>query len=507
MLLGIDFGTTRTIVAAADRGNYPLISFETDSGDTQQWYPSLVAGNADTLCFGLDALPCREQPGWDFLRSIKRLLAEAGPQSPIRVGPQSAPALDLLTAYLGRLNQDLRTRSNLELGGDEPFEVFIAVPATANSNQRFLTLEAFGRAGFRVLGMVSEPSAAGIEYAHRYGPKTDRGRKEFLVLYDLGGGTFDASVIAIKNRSHEVLTDEGVARLGGDDFDEALLELALSKVGREVELTGPARYRLLEQCREQKEQLHPNTRNILVDLGVADSGFGEVVVTTDEFYLRCQPLIERTVASVQAAVLRSVGIPDDSDKIAAIYLVGGSIDLPVVQRLLRQRYGRLVRKSPYPFGATAIGLAIAADAEAGYTLQERFTRHFGVWREDHNGSRIVFDPIFPKDTPLPQPSEPPLTHVRAYRPAHNIGHFRYLECSHVGDDGQPSGDLTPWEEIFFPFDPALRDHALDDALVHRNGLSHQQWIEERYTCDSSGIILVTIANRTVGYESQYHLRN
>ncbi len=506
MLLGIDFGTTRTIVAAADRGNYPLISFETPGGDLQQWYPSLVAANSERLLFALDALPVRQDAGWHFLRSVKRLLADVGPQTPIAVGPQTRPALELLTQYLATLKRDLFERSNLGLQGDEPLDACIAVPATANSNQRFLTLEAFRRAGFRVLGMISEPSAAGVEYAHRYGPKTDRGRKEFLVLYDLGGGTFDASVIAIKSRAHEVLTDEGIARLGGDDFDEILLELALSKVGAPCP-SGPTRYRLLEQCREQKEQIHPNTRNIHLDLNVDGLELGEAVVAADEFYVRCQPLIERTIASVQAAVFRTVGIPEDTDKVAAIYLVGGSIELPIVQRLLRQRYGRMVRKSPYPFGATAIGLAIAADSGAGYTLRERFTRHFGVWREDQAGSRIVFDPVFRKDTPLPKAGEAPLAHVRSYRPAHNVGHFRYLECSRLLPDGQPDGDITPWEEIYFPFDPELREQSLDDRLVHRNGACWRQVIEERYTCDSTGIIQVTIANQTGGYRRQYRLRN
>src|SRR5262249_60077034 len=94
-----------------------------------------------------------------------------------------------------------------------------APPANANSNQRFLTLEAFRRAGFQVRGLLNEPSAAGIEYAHhahRAGPSA---RRELVVVYDLGGGTFDASVISMAARRHEVVRRAGIAQLGGGDCD------------------------------------------------------------------------------------------------------------------------------------------------------------------------------------------------------------------------------------------------------------------------------------------------
>jgi molecular chaperone DnaK len=465
MRLGIDFGTTRTVVAVADRGNYPVISFQTNDGDSQQWYSSLIAARGSEVAFALDAQAQQCQPGWCFLRSLKRQLAEAGPGSPIQLGEQCISTLDLLTQYLTQLRQDLCERSNLEVTADEPLEVWIAVPANANSNQRFLTLEAFRRAGFRVLGLMNEPSAAGIEYAHRYTSKSRTSRKEYVVVYDLGGGTFDASIISMKDRAHEVLTNEGMARLGGDEFDERLLELALSRAGDLGELTETARYHLLEECREQKEGLHPNTRKIAIDLSRAIPEADEVIIPTSAFYECCTPLIEQTIAAMETAMVRSwkeSGV--NWDDVAAVYLVGGSSDLPIVGRMLRERYARRVRRSPYPYAATAIGLAIAADAEAGYVLQERFTRYFGVWREAEAGHRIVFDPIFSKDTPLPSATDLPLAYIRVYQPVHNVGHFRYLECSEVREDGQPSGDITPWDEIRFPLDPALRETSQLDGI-------------------------------------------
>src|SRR3989454_12776511 len=141
--------------------------------------------------------------------------------------------------------------------------------------------------------------------------------------------------------------------------------------------------------------------------------------------------------------------------VAALYVVGGASALPLVGRLRRERYGRKVITSPYPQGATAMGLAIAADQEAGYALRERFTRHFGVWREAEDGRAVAFDVVFAKARLLPAPSEAPLTCTRRYQPTHTVGHFRYLECSQLTDTGDPTGDLTPWDEVYCSFVPAL----------------------------------------------------
>jgi len=196
----------------------------------------------------------------------------------------------------------------------------------------------------------------------------------------------------------------------------------------------------------------------------------------------------------------------DWGTVAALYIVGGASALPLVGRLLRERYSRTVRTSPYPHAATAIGLAIAADQEAGYQLREQFTRHFGVWREAEDGREVTFDVVFAKDRVLPAPSEAPLTCLRRYQPTHTVGHFRYLECSQLTDTGEPTGDLTPWDEVYFPFVPALHatDHLQAIPITHLE--REAPWIEERYTCDAHGIITVEMQNQTCDYARQYYLR-
>src|SRR2546428_1261731 len=195
--------TTRTVVAAVDRGNYPVVSFQTADGDTQDWYPSLNAARGDARLFGLDAAHHQDDPAWELLRSFKRQLATRGPAAPLALSTGFVTALELLTAFLTQLRRDLVERSNLRVTPHEALEAVIAVPANANSNQRFLTLEAFRRAGFQVPGLLNEPSAAGIEYAHHARSAGPTARRDLVVVYDLGGGTFDASVISMAARRPE----------------------------------------------------------------------------------------------------------------------------------------------------------------------------------------------------------------------------------------------------------------------------------------------------------------
>ncbi|HKW92320.1 MAG TPA: Hsp70 family protein [Methylomirabilota bacterium] len=480
MRLGIDFGTTRVVAAAVDRGNYPILSFETLDGPAD-WFPSMAALRGPERRFGWSAWASQAEAGWTFVRSLKRTLEDAGLQSWLQVDGERPLLMELLVGMTGELKR--------ALGAEGPAEVMLGVPANANSNQRFLTVEAFRRAGFQVLGLLNEPSAAAIEFGHR---QKLVGR---LLVYDLGGGTFDASLVELDEKVHTVVATEGIATLGGDDFDHVLAEMVVG----ETALTGLSvgeTFRLLEECRRQKEALHPNTRKIVVDLDHCREGWGQVTVPAAAFYERCRPLVEETIRTVA----RLVG----DDPIEAFYVTGGGSELPLVGRMLREEFGRRVRRSVHTRSATAIGLAIQADASSGYSLRDVFARNFGVWREAEGGRVMIFDIIFPRGTRLPGPEEPPLLVERRYRPAHNIGHFRYLEASQVDGGGKPQGDIAVWDEIWFPFDPALAAQPdLTRASVGRSDAVADQEIEERYACAGAGTLSVTIRNVTARYQREY----
>lgn len=486
MKLGIDFGTTRIVVAAADRGNYPLVPFETADG-TFDWFPPLVAMRGSERRFGWEAWSLQADAGWTVIRSLKRCLEHAGPETLLN-GPEGpVPLADLMLGLVAALRNALAAR----FGETEPLEIMLGVPANANSNQRFLTVEAFRRAGFSVLGLLNEPSAASIEFGHRQ--KTS-GR---ILVYDLGGGTFDVSLVELDARTHTVVACEGISTLGGDDFDLILAEMAAGPHGLGSLELGEL-FRLDEECRRQKEALHPNSRRIVVDLDVAREGMGQTIIPVADYYARCRPLLEDTLTATRR-------LAGDGD-LEALYVTGGGSELPLVSRVLREEFGRKVKRSEYTRSATAIGLAIQADATSGYALREMFTRNFGVWREGDEGRRMVFDPIFPRATRLPAAGDPPLAVRRRYRPVHNVGDFRYLEASQVDENGQPSGDITVWDEILFPFDPALAETSqLESHHVGHSDRAAIQQIEEQYACDAAGVVTVTIRNLTSHYGREYKL--
>jgi molecular chaperone DnaK (HSP70) len=506
MRLGIDFGTTRTRVAAVMDGNYPLISFHSEDFDSRDWYPSLIATQHGRAVFGLDALRVQYDPDWELCRSFKRFLESHDPHAVVSIGTVQLPLIDWLTRFVSALREDLLHRSNLELRRGVPLPVVVGVPANANSNQRFLTLEAFRNAGFEVLGLVNEPAAAGIEYAHRYRQSELSKRREHVVVYDFGGGTFDVSLIRMSGEVHDVVVSEGISRLGGDDFDEILLGLTLAQeTVAETNSKRISRSRLLNLCREAKEGINPNSRKITVDLGQISQEGREVLLPVSLFYEKCNPLIQKTLQATEDVMQAVMG--DDLQSLACVYLVGGSCELPILVRTLRERFGKRVRRSPYPSAATAIGLAISADQERSYELHERFHRHFGVWRESEAGTKVVFDPIFHKGTLLPGKDQQPLAVTRNYRPAHNIGHFRFIECSHLGALQEPKGDIVAWDQICFPFDPALASEAdLTGRSVTRWSDGDRYEVEEVYHCDARGVIEVSISNQTVGMKKSYRLR-
>ncbi len=504
MKLGVDFGTTRIVIAQVDRGNYPIITFHATAGESYDWFPALVAMRDRQFLFGWEAWEAQQVPGVVVARSIKRFLQHTGPQTRVEIGGQIIPMLDLLSGLCAALKSALVQHSSLKVKASEAFEIMLGVPANANGNQRFLTVEAFRRAGFEVLGLLNEPTAASIEYGHGQRAKSDVDARSRVLVYDLGGGTFDASLVELDGQKHEVVASEGITSLGGDDFDDLLAELALEAAGissdEQQDIPQTEMFLLHEECRRKKETLHPNTRRMLIELDQVRETWPQATVPVNLFYERAQPLVAETIHAVEDLLKLH---PEPID---ALYVTGGASDLPLVARALKESFGRRVTRSSYARSATAIGLAIQADAETGYQLHEKFTRYFGVWRETDSGHNVVFDPLFLKGTPLPAGGHPPLTVSRIYHPAHNIGHFRYLECSHRTADGRPSGEITIWDQILFPFEAALQPREdLAGAAVQRLESGSEDEVEERYSCDASGAVTVTISNRSAGYERNYNL--
>ena len=487
MRLGIDFGTTRTVVAAVRDGRQPVATFD-EGGEFRDHVPGIAALRDGELLVGWEAARALDQGTTDHtIRSIKRVATTLPPDAEVPDLP-GITALDLVTAFLSELRRALVERSNLECTHDE-LEAMVAVPANSASRQRWLTLEAFRRSGFVPVGLVNEPTAAAIEFAHRHlGEVSRKSPKRYVVVYDLGGGTFDTSAVSLEGRRFDLIASEGLARCGGDDFDALILEIA------GVQPTATA----LERARDAKETLRPTSKKLLLDLGAE-----QISVDVAELYARAQPLIDRTLAQTELLFdrLRKRGIDtEDPRELGGLYLVGGGAAFPPVGRALRARFGKKLQLAPQPFAATAIGLALAADPGANVMIREAVTRHFGVWREADGGIDRVFDPLLGKDT------EAPVMVSRRYRPTHAVGHLRFLECGALDASGQPVQDLVPWTDVYFPYDPSLADRAeLATVPNSRNSDLMVNEIAETYTYTRDGMISVHIENVVRGYARTYKL--
>ena len=529
MQLGIDFGTTRTVVACVDRGNYPVVHFEDNAGDACGFIPSLIAEKDGELCFGFDAAAALDNPAYTALPSIKRLLSrtDAGPGQTVKLGTSTHRVVDLIAGFLSYVRQALLDGSSVKSALSRPpphartggvlerLRAVVGIPANAHGAARLVTLDAFRSAGFEVMAMLNEPSAAGFEYTHRH-RDTMSSKRDSVVVYDLGGGTFDASLVRMTGAHHAVLATAGHGRLGGDDFDAALANTALSQVGLGLEaLPLRAAQGLLAQCRDAKERLNPNSRKITLDLEALlgkSAPRAELTVGVADFYDACLPLIVRTIETMHSVLSSSVtqsraGAEDAAlAEVAGLYVVGGASELPVVARTLREHFGRRVHRSPHPSAAVAIGLAIAADEHAGFALTDRYSRTFGVFREAESGHEITFDPIFTRDTELP-PSKHSVSHTRTYRAAHNVGHFRFFECTAAVGGGKPHGDMALFGDVYFPFDARLAEGSdLARVPVERRGDGDEgPRIFERYSLDENGIVDVLIRNLDSGHERTYRL--
>jgi molecular chaperone DnaK (HSP70) len=522
MRIGIDFGTTYTVVAACDRGNYPVVAFTDPAGDAHEFVPSVVAERAGELRFGHEALAiAAEDSAWTLVRSFKRLLGgDAAPGRRVQVGSTEIPLVELLSRFLDALRLGILERSNVTRRGarrrtaaSEELAAVVGTPANALGTQRLLTLDGFRRAGFAVRAMLNEPSAGAFEYTHRHAD-TLSARREHVVVYDLGGGTFDASAVRIRGVEHEIVATAGVSCLGGDDFDEQMLRCVLSAAAiPEGALARSARSRLLDACREAKERLNPSTRRIAIDLESVPGSAAPLRTATfpaSDYYAACAPLIDRTLEAV-APVIACLGGDEGQaaeasgeGALAGIYVVGGASALPPIGRTLRERFGRRVHRSLYPSAATAIGLAIACDEQSGFALHDVFSRNFVVFREGRAGAEVVLDPIFTGEDRLPRAGDAPVVRTRTYRPVHDIGHFRFLECRSVGG-GAPVGDVATSGEVLFPFDPALRDRSDLRGIPARRLDREGPLVREEYRLDPQGIVSVRILDLESGYERAWRL--
>ncbi len=360
-IIGIDLGTTNSCVAVMEGGK-PVVIANMEGARTT---PSVVAFKKDGE--RLVGEPAKRQAVTNADRTISSIKREMGSNYKVTIDGKNYSPQEISAMILQKMKADAENYL-----GDKVTEAVITVPAYFNDAQRQATKDAGRIAGLDVKRIINEPTAAALAYG------LDNEKEQKIMVYDLGGGTFDVSIIDIGDGVIEVLATNGDNHLGGDDFDQKITDYMIAdfkaKEGIDLSKDNMAMQRLKEAAEKAKKELSSaTTTNINLPFITAQDGNAkhfEMDLTKAKFDELTYDLVERTVVPVQNA-LRDAGLtPADISK---VLLVGGSTRIPAVQDKVKQLTNQEPSKSLNPDECVAIGASIqggklAGDAGAGDIL-------------------------------------------------------------------------------------------------------------------------------------------
>lgn len=364
--IGIDLGTTHSLVAVVLNGEPRVLLDDED----RALLPSAVRFGDDGVpkSVGWPALEAAGQEGGTTFTSVKRFMGRAPEEVAeearlfrydllegddrvvrFRVGPNAVTPMEISNFVL-RL---LHARAE-ECLFSRPAGAVITVPAYFDDAQRQATRDAARLAGINVLRLLNEPTAAALAYGL---DKAQTGQK--VAVYDLGGGTFDISVLELNDGVFQVLSTAGDTRLGGDDFDQALAKLLLQQAGTD-DHDGRG-FRLAVRAAEQAKRAltDAETTTLSVTLGGQAIEAGLDRATFEALIL---PIVERTGGACRQALADAGLVPSDIDEVV---LVGGSTRVPLVRRYVEELFGRPPHTDLNPDQVVALGAAVQADLLSG----------------------------------------------------------------------------------------------------------------------------------------------
>ena len=360
-IIGIDLGTTNSCVAVMEGGK-PTVIANTEGARTT---PSVVAftNNGERLV----GEPAKRQAVTNADKTIASIKRDMGTDRGRTIEGKKYSPQQISAMILQKLKADAESYL-----GEKVSEAVITVPAYFNDAQRQATKDAGKIAGLEVKRIINEPTAAALAYG------LDNEKEQKIMVYDLGGGTFDVSIIEIGDGVIEVLATNGDTHLGGDDFDQKIIDWMLAefkaKEGVDLSTDKMALQRLKEAAEKAKKELSSaTTTNINLPFITATAEgpkHFDMNLTRAKFDELTNDLVERTAIPVQNA-MKDAGLTNSD--LGQVLLVGGSTRIPAVQDKVRQLTGKEPSKSLNPDECVAIGASIqggklAGDAGAGEIL-------------------------------------------------------------------------------------------------------------------------------------------